>query len=333
MKGKYIYGIIKGDGKVKFSTKGLFNKRPYTINYNNISAIITDAPIETYEPDQKGLLSHNRVLDEAIKHNTVLPMSFGTIARSEDEVKSLLRSAYSVLLDKLGKIRDKVEFDLTINITDEQKILKEIIERNEEIRELRNKLLAKGQDTQIQDKIMIGKMIAGEVMKYKVNLIKDIVTALKPYFLQNKYLVGKDILANLAFLVGKNKTKEFESAIYKLGERYGDRIKFRYTGPLASYSFVEMKLILVNFDTVDRARRQLGLGQEATIGDIKEAYRELAQELHPDVNPGDKVKEQEFKKIASSYKLLCEYCRHYPKKSYVFRPEEIDEFSVLVESE
>lgn len=320
-------------GNGKFSTKGLFNKRPYIITYNNISAIITDAPIRTYEADEKGLLSHNRVLDEVIKTQTVLPMRFGTIARSEDEVKSLLRSAYSVLTNILGKIKDRVEFDIAISIVDEQTILKEILGKNKEIRDLRDKLISQGEDVQIQDKLMIGKIIAGEVTKYKITLLKDIVTLLKSYYSQHKSLVGKDVLANLAFLVSKNKMKEFEATIYKLGEKYGDRLKFKYAGPLAPYSFVEMKLVIVNFNTVDEARCQLGLGGQATFSDIKEVYRKLAQEFHPDRNPGDKIKEEKFKKIADAYKLLCEYCRHYPKKRYVFRPEEIDEFSVLVETE
>lgn len=332
-KGKYIYGIIKGDGKVKFFTKGFFNKRPYAVTYNNISAVITDAPIKIYEQDQKGLLSHNRVLDEVIKNYTVLPMRFGTIARSEDEIKNLLRSAYPVLTNRLTGIKDKVEFDLEINIMNEQSILNDILEKHKEIKDLRNKLIGQGKDAKMEDKLLIGKMIAVEVSKYKNTLVKEIVIALKPYCSHCKSIGGINILANITFLVYKSKMNNFESAIYKLGDKYGDRLRFKYTGPLAPYNFIELKLILINFNTVDTARRQLGLGQEATIRDIKEAYRRLAQEYHPDKNPGDRLKEEEFKKIAGSYRLLCEYCRRYRKSRYYFKPEEIDEFSLLVEEE
>lgn len=331
MKGKYIYGIIKGNDNIKFSNKGLYNKRPYALNYKNISAIITDAPIITYEPDQKGLLSHNRVLDEAIKSYSVLPLRFGTIARTESEVKNLLQSAYSLVLNKLNKIENKTEFDITITISNEQQMIKTVLSGNKEIRDFRDKLLAKGSDAGIEDKLLIGKMLATEVEKYKTALIRDIIKTLSVYSIKHKQLTGRDVLSSIAFLVSKRKLDEFEASIYKLGDKYGDMLKFKYTGPLAPYNFVEMKLILVNFNTVNNARKQLGLNELAALKDIKNAYRKMAQEFHPDLNPGDKIKEEEFKKIDNAYKLLYEYCRHYPKKNYTFTPEAINEFSILVE--
>ena len=41
----------------------------------------------------------------------------------------------------------------------------------------------------------------------------------------------------------------------------------------------------------------LGLSAGASDSDIKRAYRKLARELHPDVNPGRKDIEQKFKEI------------------------------------
>ena len=332
MNGKYLYGILDGNVELAFSSRGLFNKRPYLIYYDAISAIVTDAPIRTYEADQQGLLSHNQVLEEVIKLYTVLPMRFGTIAHSEDEVKDLLQNAYEVLRNRLLKIKDKVEFNLEIILNNEQSIIPEILAGNKEIQELRNRLMVQGQEANMQDKITIGKMVAEEVLNYKSSLVKAIDLALKPYYWQCKLLTRKDILANMALVVDRSKIKEFESAIYKLGERYGDKLKFKYAGPLAPYSFVELSLILINFDKVNAARRQLGLGDKANLNEIKEAYRKLAHEYHPDKNPGDSLKEEEFKKIASAYKLLYEYCRHYPRSLYIFRPEEIAEISVMVEN-
>lgn len=333
MKGKYIYGIINNNKGSDLSSKGFFGNSPYTISYNNLSAVVKDAKIKVFEADQESLLSHNKVLDDIMKRHTVLPMRFGTIARSEEEVKELLRSAYPILLKRLLRIKDKVEFDIEINISNEQPIIKEVFEKNKEIQELRDKIVSQGQNAGIQNKLLAGKMIADGVARYKMAVLKDIVTVLKPFCSQNKFLSGKDVLENITFLVFRNKVKEFEANIYKLGERYGDRLKFKYTGPLAPYNFVEMRFIIVNFSVIDSARRNLGLGEKAVLKEIKERYRDLAQEYHPDRNPGDAIKEEEFKKITDSYKLLIEYCRRYPKASYIFKPDKIDEFSILVEEE
>ncbi len=329
MKGKYLYGILDGNLKIRFSSRGLFKKSPYLVHYNGISAIVTDAPVKTYEQDQEGLLSHNRVLDDVIKLHTVLPMRFGTIARSEEEVSELLRNAYSFIRERLSKIRDMVEFNMEIRITDEKALLNEILENNREIKDFRNRLIAEGEKSDIQDKIAIGKMISGEVVKHKAHMLKEIDALLAPYYSKCKLLTGKDTLANLVFLVPRRNIEKFEAAIYKSGEKFADMLKFKYAGPLAPYSFVEMNLVLINFEKVDEARRMLSLGEKATLDDIKAAYRKLAREYHPDAAQGDTSGEEEFKKIAHSYKILYEYCRHYPRNVYIFRPQEINEFSFI----
>ncbi|WP_425277968.1 molecular chaperone DnaJ [Corynebacterium halotolerans] len=48
----------------------------------------------------------------------------------------------------------------------------------------------------------------------------------------------------------------------------------------------------------------LGVSSSASAEDIKKAYRKLARENHPDTNPGDKVAEDRFKKVAEAYDVL-----------------------------
>ena len=48
----------------------------------------------------------------------------------------------------------------------------------------------------------------------------------------------------------------------------------------------------------------LGLGRGATEAEIKQAYRKLARQHHPDVNPGNKTAEAKFKEINEAYEVL-----------------------------
>lgn len=48
----------------------------------------------------------------------------------------------------------------------------------------------------------------------------------------------------------------------------------------------------------------LGLSKGASSADIKQAYRRLAMEHHPDRNPGDEESEAKFKEASNAYKVL-----------------------------
>lgn len=48
----------------------------------------------------------------------------------------------------------------------------------------------------------------------------------------------------------------------------------------------------------------LGVTPTASSADLQKAYRKLAKKHHPDLNPGDKAAEEQFKEISAAYDLL-----------------------------
>ena len=48
----------------------------------------------------------------------------------------------------------------------------------------------------------------------------------------------------------------------------------------------------------------LGVPRSADEKEIKKAFRKLAQQYHPDKNPGDATAEQKFKEINEAYTVL-----------------------------
>jgi len=48
----------------------------------------------------------------------------------------------------------------------------------------------------------------------------------------------------------------------------------------------------------------LGLDRAATLNEIKRAYKRLARKFHPDINPGDRLAESQFRQIAEAYETL-----------------------------
>jgi molecular chaperone DnaJ len=48
----------------------------------------------------------------------------------------------------------------------------------------------------------------------------------------------------------------------------------------------------------------LGVGKSASEDEIKKAYRKLAKQYHPDLNPGDKTAEDKMKEVNEAYEIL-----------------------------
>src|SRR5437764_10524035 len=48
----------------------------------------------------------------------------------------------------------------------------------------------------------------------------------------------------------------------------------------------------------------LGVDREATLADVKRAYKRLARRYHPDINPGDRMAAAQFRQIAEAYETL-----------------------------
>ena len=48
----------------------------------------------------------------------------------------------------------------------------------------------------------------------------------------------------------------------------------------------------------------LGVKPDASQEEIRAAYRKLAKQLHPDLNPGDRQAEEKFKSVSAAYDIL-----------------------------
>lgn len=68
-----------------------------------------------------------------------------------------------------------------------------------------------------------------------------------------------------------------------------------------SFTFVLLVLSMQNFRNYYQI---LGVSRDASNEEIKRAYRRLARQYHPDLNPDDKQAEERFKDISEAYRVL-----------------------------
>jgi DnaJ-class molecular chaperone len=78
------------------------------------------------------------------------------------------------------------------------------------------------------------------------------------------------------------------------------------------------------FKEIDKARRLLGLGEKATLKEIKQAYRKMAFRSHPDrKGQAGNEKDDMMKQLNWAYKLLLDYVANY---SYSFTEEDVAKY-------
>jgi DnaJ-class molecular chaperone len=78
---------------------------------------------------------------------------------------------------------------------------------------------------------------------------------------------------------------------------------------------------MANFDEIEEARNLLGLGETASLKEIKKAYRTLAHHHHPDkLGGGNSTESEAMKRLNRAYKLLMDYINEY---KYSFKAEDV----------
>lgn len=309
--GKYIYGIIEESRSREFPLIREYGAKVHTITFEGLSALVSDAPILPYEPKDKRLLAHNRVVKGVMKEYAILPMRFGTIARDECEVKRLLKQAYIPLREALAGIKGKVEFDLQVMWMGNE-VFKMIAEESDLIRDYQERIALLGSQVSLEEKITLGRLVADEVAKRQIVYTSEILESLKEVAIKatppNR--VTPEIFLSAAFLVEVDRIRSFEKRIYEMAERYDAMLKFKYTGPLPPYSFSVLKLLIITPERIDEAIGELeltGTDKEngvLTVTDIQRAYHKMAKRYHPDRRPGDQEAEERFKKATAAYHLL-----------------------------
>jgi gas vesicle protein GvpL/GvpF len=248
--GKYVYCIIRSDRAREFGSIGIGGgQRVYTVGFNNLAAVVSDTPIVIYDPTRENVLAHEFVNETVMREHTVIPMSFGTVFRSEDDVSELLRSTHQAFSDVLDKMRDKIEFGLKI-LWEREKVIANIERDNDEIRRLKDEISRHTASSTYFARMQLGRLIEGALEEMSGRYVNDIHEALKPVAVASRSNkpIGDLMILNAAFLVDRAQESAFDERVKEVSRKYDDLLRFKYSGPWPPYNFVNIKLKLEKAD-------------------------------------------------------------------------------------
>lgn len=242
--GKYVYCIIQSSQPQRFGPIGLGTESEvYTVSYRDLVAVVSDTPMGVQDPTRENVLAHQRVNETVMRDHTVLPMSFGTVFKTNDDIVELLRSAYDAFADVLAKMHDKFEFGLKV-LWDRDVVVRQIEEEDEDIRRLKNEISSQKGSTYFA-RMQYGRLIDAALQARSEQYVSEIFSALRDVSIASRSNkpIGDKMILNAAFLVGRAKEAEFDARVKDIGARY-DNLTFKYTGPWPPYNFVNIRLKL-----------------------------------------------------------------------------------------
>jgi DnaJ-class molecular chaperone len=78
------------------------------------------------------------------------------------------------------------------------------------------------------------------------------------------------------------------------------------------------------YEEITKALQILGLYEFATLKDIKNKYKKLLKEWHPDLHKGDEnICKEKTIAIIDAYRIIMDYCENY---KFSFSKEEIEKY-------
>ncbi len=243
--GKYIYCIIRHSDPIAFGPIGIGKRADmvYGVSYKDISAIVSNSPVIRYEARRVNMTAHEMVVEEVMKHFTVLPVRFSTISESNEDsaIRRILEKNYDKFSNLLKEMDGKKELGLKA-IAVEETIYKHILEKYHDISTLKEKIAHLQPEKTYHQRMRIGEMVE-TALQEENELFKNYILKLLTPHSEDKKIndnYGGRMILNAAFLIKKEKEPELDELTNELDNKYKGLITFKYVGTLPPYNFVNL---------------------------------------------------------------------------------------------
>lgn len=245
--GRYVYGVIEAREPLAYGKIGIggMGENVYTVHHGDVAAVVSKTPVFIFDPTRENALAHEHVIETVMKSNTIIPMSFGTVFRTDDDIREVLKSIYPSLKDVLKQMANKLEFGLKVT-WDRDRIVEELKRENEEIHRFQHELTRKHLQSTYFARMQLGRMIDKALAERAAEVVREIYDGLRAVCVASRdnKVIGDKMIMNAAFLIQKDKESQFDAAVNAVAQKFGDRLNFKYTGPWPPYNFVNIRLKL-----------------------------------------------------------------------------------------
>ncbi|PKL50056.1 MAG: hypothetical protein CVV39_01980 [Planctomycetes bacterium HGW-Planctomycetes-1] len=233
----YLYGIIDFSNQITESIYGLEGSNVYNIPFCDIGAVVSEISQPIRDVTEGAVLEHEAVVEKLMANFTVLPVRFGTVVNSRDELFSMMESYYRDFKSNLARLHNKLEFGIKV-IWPADKVKANII-----------RVLKKDEQTIESDNSPSKRFIEEKFEKYKIDkefeakanrFIKIIDIFFGKFAAEKKLekLKTQNLLLDAVYLVEKDKQRDFKEALEHIKNANYPGFKYLFSGPWPAYNFV-----------------------------------------------------------------------------------------------
>jgi Gas vesicle synthesis protein GvpL/GvpF len=239
----YVYGVLSSADQTGVSVGGVEGSEVRKVEHAGVAALVSTLDADALAAASE-LRAHWRVLEEASKNATVLPVRFGTVMEGDAAVREkLLEPNVERLTELLGELAGRVQLNVKGDY-DEDRLLREVVRASPAIAALREQIGRLPDAASYYDRIRMGELVAAEFTRHREKDEALALVRLEPVAVavRAEPVSSQNGAFNLAFLVEKGEVDGFSEAVGALRSELGERIELRYVGPLPPYSFAETDL-------------------------------------------------------------------------------------------
>ncbi|MGA2616726.1 MAG: GvpL/GvpF family gas vesicle protein [Thermoguttaceae bacterium] len=241
--GWYLYGITVA-GAVD-GMAGLSGAAVEAIVEGGLAAVVSPLGAERIRPNRANLAAHHRVLRDLARQRPVLPVVFGTVTGSDEDLRRLLRRNREALAASLDRLREKVEMGLKV-YWDLPNVFDYFVATHQELEGMRNRLFRPGRTPTIEEKVELGERFAGLLQQARRRHTERVIKALGPYCVEVRTIdPGEErLIMKLACLVHGRQQTWWEEGVRQAALLFDDHYRFDLNGPWPPYNFADVDLTL-----------------------------------------------------------------------------------------
>jgi Gas vesicle synthesis protein GvpL/GvpF len=234
----HVYGVVSAATRLPGDRRGRREAPVRLVVYGDLAAVVSEIDADA-RVRRNDLLAHARVLESLVEGSTVLPMRFGVIVETDEEVALNIleagKASLTALLDSLDGL-----VQLTVKAYhDQDQALRHLLRERPELRELRDQAAVSPASYHAQLRL-------GEAISVGLDVLADADATMLYEQLSGlaerivlEEVTGRNQILDAALLVQRGARTRTDEGIARLSRTLPDRLRHRYIGPLPPYSFVD----------------------------------------------------------------------------------------------